>query len=145
MFQIALPPLRERHADVRDLVHFLLQNVRDVGRAGPVEIDSDAEAILIAYPWPGNVRELDNVINRARILSEDNRITVADLPASIVGTQPALAGDVGGEATLRLQLRRHEIKLLQDAIAAAAGDRRVAAEKLGISLSSLYRKVGEAP
>ena len=51
------------------------------------------------------------------------------------------------EATpsLRLQLRRYEIKLLQEAIAAAEGDRRVAAQRLGISLSSLYRKVGEAP
>ena len=54
-------------------------------------------------------------------------------------------GDVGGECSLRLQLRRYEIKLLQEAIAVAEGDRRVAAQRLGISLSSLYRKVGEAP
>ena len=49
----------------------------------------------------------------------------------------------GGETTLRLQLRRYEIKLLNDAIDASEGDRRVAAQKLGISLSSLYRKLGE--
>jgi two-component system, NtrC family, response regulator AtoC len=145
MFQIALPPLRERHDDIREFIHFLLQNCRDLGPTGPVQLDADAEAILLAYPWPGNVRELDNVINRARILAENNRVTVADLPAALVGTQPPDGGDVGGETTLRLQLRRYEIKLLQEAIAVAEGDRRVAAQRLGISLSSLYRKVGEAP
>jgi two-component system, NtrC family, response regulator AtoC len=146
MFQIALPPLRERTADIREFVQFLLQNLRDGDGAEPVEIDPDAEAILLTYSWPGNVRELDNVINRARILAENNRITVADLPAAIVGSSPASAGnggDFGGETTLRLQLRRYEIKLLNEAIDASEGDRRLAAQKLGISLSSLYRKLGE--
>jgi two-component system, NtrC family, response regulator AtoC len=144
MFQVAVPPLRARQEDIRAFVHFLLQNGHELGSPARIEIDPDAEAILLAYPWPGNVRELDNVINRARILAENNRITVADLPAALVGTQPPVGGDAGGETTLRLQLRRYEIKLLQDAIAAAEGDRRVAAQRLGISLSSLDRKVGEA-
>ena len=145
MFQIALPPLRERQADIRDFLYFLLQNSRDLATSSAVEIDADAEAILLTYPWPGNVRELDNVINRARILADSNRITVADLPAAIVGMPPLMADDSGGESSLRLQLRRYEIRLLQEAISAAEGDRRVAAQRLGISLSSLYRKVGEAP
>ena len=118
-----------------------LRSGRDVDPGEAFEIDADAEAILLTYAWPGNVRELDNVINRARILAENNRITVADLPAALVGSAPV---DANGETTLRLQLRRYEIKLLQDAIAAAEGDRRAAAQKLGISLSSLYRKLGEA-
>jgi DNA-binding NtrC family response regulator len=145
MFQVALPPLRERQDDLRDFVRFLLRNGHEFGPDEKVQIDPDAEAILLAYPWPGNVRELDNVINRARILADNNRITVADLPAALVGTQPPFGGDLGGETSLRLQLRRFEIKLLQEAIAVAEGDRRVAAQRLGISLSSLYRKVGETP
>ncbi len=148
MFQIALPPLRDRQADLRDFVHFLLANGRESDPSRRFSLDDDAEAVLMTYPWPGNLRELDNVINRARILAENNRITVADLPAAIVGTAPppgANGADFGGDTTLRLQLRRHEIKLLQDAILAAEGDRRVAAQKLGISLSSLYRKVGDSP
>jgi len=145
MFQIALPPLRERQVDLRDFVQFLLANGRDCDPSRRFSLDEDAEAVLMTYPWPGNVRELDNVINRARILAENNRITVADLPAALVGTQPPEGGDVGGDTTLRLQLRRYEIKLLQDAITAAEGDRRMAAQRLGISLSSLYRKVGEVP
>jgi two-component system response regulator AtoC len=147
MFQIAMPPLRERTADIRDFVRFLLQNARDGDGAEGVEIDPDAEAILLTYSWPGNVRELDNVINRARILAENNRITVADLPPALVGNSPVISGDgvdLAGDPTLRLQLRKYEIKLLQEAIDAAEGDRRVAAQRLGISLSSLYRKLGEA-
>jgi two-component system response regulator AtoC len=147
MFQIALPPLRERHADVREFIQFLLRNGLELGPEEAVELDPAAEAILLTYSWPGNVRELDNVINRARILAENNHITVADLPAALVEACPGATeatGDVGGDTTLRLQLRRYEIKLLQEAISAAEGDRRAAAQRLGISLSSLYRKLGEA-
>jgi two-component system response regulator AtoC len=145
MFQITLPPLRDRHTDLRDFVHFLLGHGRDLDPAKAFQLDADAEAILLAYPWPGNLRELDNVINRARILAENNRITVSDLPPTLVGNAPVGGNDGDtGQTTLRLQLRRHEIKLLQEAIAAAEGDRRAAAQKLGISLSSLYRKIGEA-
>jgi two-component system response regulator AtoC len=147
MFQIALPPLRERHADIREFIQFLLRNNRATGCEDDVALDADAEAILLTYSWPGNVRELDNVINRARILAENNRITVADLPAALLGASGAGLGDAAdtnGETTLRLQLRRYEVRLLQDAIRAAEGDRKVAAQRLGISLSSLYRKLGEA-
>jgi two-component system response regulator AtoC len=72
---------------------------------------------------------------------------VADLPAALLGASGAGLGDAAdtnGETTLRLQLRRYEVRLLQDAIRAAEGDRKVAAQRLGISLSSLYRKLGEA-
>ncbi len=147
MFQIALPPLRERRADVRDFIYFLLHNGMELGAEDEaVELDRAAEAILLAYTWPGNVRELDNVINRARILAENNHITVADLPAALVDACPGVteeSGDIGGDTTLRLQLRKYEIRLLHEAITAAEGDRRTAAQRLGISLSSLYRKLGE--
>jgi DNA-binding NtrC family response regulator len=145
MFQITMPPLRERVADIRDFLHFLLHDGREGDFGRGYSLDPDAEAVLLSYPWPGNVRELDNVINRARILAENKRITLADLPAFLVGSPANSAdGDVDSGATLRLQLRRYEIKLLQDAIGAADGDRRLAAQRLGISLSSLYRKLGEA-
>lgn len=144
MFQIALPPLRERQADIREFVHVLLQNAGDASHAGEVHIDPDAEALLLAYSWPGNVRELDNVINRARILAENNRITVADLPAALVamsGRGADAAGESAGNS-LRAQLRRLEIGIIEEAIGVADGDRRLAAQRLGISLSSLYRKLG---
>ena len=144
VFPMVVAPLRERRDDVLPLAMRLLELRCRPGERIPA-LSADAAHALLTYSWPGNVRELDNVINRARILAENNRITVADLPAALVGTQPLPGGDIGGETTLRLQLRRYEIKLLQEAIVTAEGDRRVAAQRLGISLSSLYRKVGEAP
>lgn len=145
MFQIAIPPLRERQSDIRGLVRFLLTDHKGGGNASPpIEIDPEAEACLVGYGWPGNVRELDNAIKRARILAENNRISLADLPAQMIKAPATLAGNgtaMGGD--LRGQLRRFEADLIRSAIDAAAGDRRLAAQKLGISLSSLYSKMGE--
>ena len=144
MFQIALPPLRHRRADIQEFIRFLLRNGRDADPASAVEIDAEAEAILLAYSWPGNVRELDNVINRARILAEHGRITVADLPDALVAAAvPMPAVDLSANVGLREQLRQYETRAILDAIEAAGGDRRIAAQRLGISLSSLYRKLGE--
>jgi len=142
MFQIALPPLRDSPADIRALVRFLLRNSRE-GCAPPaqMEIDPEAEAYLLAHRWPGNVRELDNVINRARILAENNCISVADLPASLVSAVDPKAAMA--QESLRGQLHKVEVEIIMRAIGAADGDRRLAAQRLGISLSSLYRKIGE--
>jgi DNA-binding NtrC family response regulator len=150
MFQIAIPPLRERGSDIRALVQFLLQNARcDGSNSGDMQIDPDAEAYLLAYEWPGNVRELDNVINRARILAENNCITVDDLPQSLVHSiegRGAPRREIAGEGSLRDQMQTLERDIITRAIGAAQGDRRVAAQRLGISLSGLYRKLGgQAP
>ena len=145
MFQIAIPPLRDRQSDIRALVRFLL-NSQSNG-SGDVEIDSQAEAYLLAYGWPGNVRELENVINRARILAENNCICAADLPSSLVdAVGPGVAAGTGcsGDRSLRSQLRELELEIIRFAIGSARGDRRQAAQRLGISLSSLYRKLGES-
>jgi DNA-binding NtrC family response regulator len=146
MFQISIPPLRERQADIRALVQFLMQNAREAPDSQNMEIDPEALAYLLAYPWPGNVRELDNVINRARILAENNCITVADLPAALVGSidrQSIARQQIAREGSLREQVQRVELDVIKRSIEAAQGDRRIAAERLGISLSSLYRKLEE--
>ena len=147
MFQIAIPPLRDHPADVHGLMRFLLSDGQDGSHGRGLEIDPEAEAILLAYAWPGNVRELENVINRARIIAESECITVADLPAGIVnsvapvGTMlPALSG----EGSLREQVQKIETEIIKRAIEGVQGDRRLAAQRLGISLSSLYRKLGES-
>ena len=145
MFQIQIPPLRERHGDTHALIHFLLANGRDGHEGRQMCIDAEVEACLLAHDWPGNVRELENVINRARILAENDRITLADLPAALVNA--TRAGLEPGQAlpgsSLREQLQRTERDIIASAIEAAQGDRRLAAQRLGISLSSLYRKIGE--
>ena len=146
MFQIAIPPLRERQADIRALLQFFMQAGRNGSGVRALELDPDAEAFLMAHRWPGNVRELENVINRARILAEGDRITVADLPMTLVrAVDPTLMlhdAHPPGES-LREQMQRVELDIIQQAIRAAKGDRKLAAQRLAISLSSLYRKLEE--
>lgn len=148
MFQIHVPPLRERQADIPGLIQFLLNNL---GRSGAAtcskELDPLAEEVLLAHRWPGNVRELENVITRACILAEDNQITVGDLPAAVVrSASPQTSAGVvlGPDGPLRDQLRKLERQIVLRAIEEAAGDRRLAAQRLGIALSSLYRKLEES-
>jgi len=145
-FQIHVPPLRERRQDIPDLLQFLLARS---GRrfAGDVRLvlDPDAEEILRAYGWPGNVREIENVLDRAAILAEDGRISIADLPPHIVPAGLAVDGSPlgGGAGSLREHVRRFEHTLILQVIEEAAGDRRLAARRLGIGLTTLYRKLEE--
>ena len=142
MFHIQMPPLRDRLSDLPDLIRFMLRNLRGHD-AAPIEVDPLAEEVLLSYNWPGNVRELDNVINRAFILCEDNRVSIADLPSSMVRDSPlpAVVGITGPKGTLRDQMRRFELDVLRQSIDDSGGDRKAAAQRLGIGLSSLYRKL----
>ena len=149
MFQIHMPPLRDRQGDMPGLIRFLLARA---GQAGShrctIGIDPLAAEVLLAHRWPGNVRELDNVLTRACILAEDHHVTLADLPAALIRATPPQTSPgqvVTPEGLLRDQLRRLERQIVQRAIEEAAGDRRLAAQRLGIALSSLYRKLEEAP
>ena len=146
MFQIHIPPLRQRQSDVGGLIHYFLKQAKS-DADGPYvsEIDPEAEELLLAYGWPGNVRELENAINRANILADGSCITVADLPLSVTGTGAgyAAAGSFAGEGFLRDQMRRVEADIVRRALQEADGDRRIAAQRLGIGLSSLYRKLEE--
>ena len=147
-FHVTVPPLRERRDDIPALIHYLLQRgaVR-FGVVGKLALDADAEEILISHDWPGNVRELENVLQRATILAEGGRITVADLPPQITPVLPmgAMDGAAGaappGSGPLREQVRDFEHAMILRAIDDQGGDRRAAAQRLGIGLSSLYRKL----
>jgi len=148
-FHIDVPPLRERREDLPALIRFLLaRGPQRFGLTQAPQPDAEAEEILVNYDWPGNVRELENVLHRAMILAEDGRITVADLPPQI--TPPPAAAPAGLQAALprsgmplREQVRQFEHSLILQAIDACGGDRRSAAQSLGIGLSSLYRKLEE--
>ncbi|MBI5275341.1 MAG: sigma-54-dependent Fis family transcriptional regulator [Burkholderiales bacterium] len=148
-FHITVPPLRERREDIPALIRYLLaRGAERFGVGGKLAIDPEAEEILVAHDWPGNVRELENVLQRATILAEGGRITVGDLPPNITPAVP-LGATAGGAprptaGTLREQVRDFEHSLILRAIDECAGDRRQAAQKLGIGLSSLYRKLEES-
>jgi DNA-binding NtrC family response regulator len=140
VIEVSVPPLRERPDDIPLLArHFLRAIARDRNeperRLAPAALER-----LLAYPWPGNVRELLNAIEHATTLG-DETITLEDLPARIRGWSPndADAGDgaMAPAVTLADVERRHVLR----ALASAGGDRKAAADVLGIDLSTLYRKL----
>jgi len=132
---ITLPPLRERRDDIALLADFFLRKVaREAGKR--VErIAPEALALLTAYPWPGNVRELEHAIERAVILTQNPTLLPADLPPELQappGGRPAPAAPV-------LPLREVERRHLLFALERAQGNRKRAAEWLGITRRTLYR------
>jgi two-component system, NtrC family, response regulator AtoC len=149
VFQITMPPLRERRSDIQALLHHVIaQRVMPSGSSESLSLDPEAEDLLVNFAWPGNVRQLENVLHRAAILADGGCIRVVDLPpevSSLVPNAPSMAGGAAepGEGSLRDRVRRFELSLIRRAIDDASGDRRLAAQRLGIGLSSLYRKLEE--
>ncbi len=101
-------------------------------------VDNAAVRLLTAAAWKGNVRELGNALERAVILAEGPTLTPADFPGDLAAAAPSPleAGD-----DLRLALDRFERQHLARVLQASAGDKREAARRLGLGLSSLYRKL----
>ena len=134
---IALPLLREHREDIPLLAdHFIREFNLKLGRQVR-GIDRDALRALMAYPWKGNVRELEHVIESAMILSEGEVLTVANLPRGFVGES------IPAEESLRELNRRSQRQHILAVLARNQFDKRKAARILGISLASLYRKLGE--
>jgi DNA-binding NtrC family response regulator len=139
---IAMPPLRDRPEDIPALVeHLLARHTSTLGKK-IVGVDHHAMQILIAGRWRGNVRELDNVLQRAVILGEGPLITVADLPPDLVpaGTLADLDPsriDNLADAVKGFE-KQHLTRILRQ-----IPDKREAAQRLGMGLSSLYRKIAE--
>jgi two-component system response regulator FlrC len=133
VFPIEMPPLRSRADDIAPLAETLLARISaDLGRQ-PLRLDQEAVRRIREAPWPGNVRELANVLERAAILAESDVIRGADL------TLPT-----GRTAGVR-EDNRTMIDIERDAIrttlAEVGGNRRLAAERLGIGERTLYEKL----
>ncbi|HEY2035477.1 MAG TPA: sigma-54 dependent transcriptional regulator [Steroidobacteraceae bacterium] len=134
---LALPPLRERLADIVPLAeHFLA--IAATGST-PKRLSADAAARLLAHEWPGNVRELRNVMERVNALVRRTVLTAADLGflyhRAVSLDTDWLAG------TLPEAIERLETEMISRALAAAGGNRAQAAERLGIRRQLLYDKI----
>jgi DNA-binding NtrC family response regulator len=137
VFAIEAPPLRERLSDIPLLVGHFLSTIRGVGH-GPFTVESAAMDAMKAHAWPGNVRELRNAVERMMLLAEGGRITVEDLPPEVArrAETPAPSGDEFDLASLE------RVTILR-ALRACGGRKREAADRLGISLRTLYNKLNE--
>jgi two-component system response regulator PilR (NtrC family) len=138
--RIDLPPLRDRREDIPRLVEFLVRRHNREMKRGYRGVDNATLKVLMSQPLKGNVRELDNVIEHAMILGNGEWITTADLPRDLRGGDEALPA-VGDE--LREALRAYERIHIESVLKRSDHDKRKAADLLGLSLSSLYRKMNE--
>jgi DNA-binding NtrC family response regulator len=138
VFSVAVPPLRDRREDVPHLAQHFLARFAARARKPIRGLRPDTLRRLAAYHWPGNIRELENVIERAVILSEGDQVIPEDLPAGMQDGNAAPLTDDLAAATARF-----ERSYIRQAVTSCEGDKRRAAELLGISLSSLYRKLSE--
>ena len=137
---IEIPPLRERREDIPLLVeHFIHSHNREL-RKSFKGADSATMKLLMSLPWKGNIRELDNVIEHSMILGESDWITMRDLPRALQ-QDAGLPNPLGDN--LRDAMRAYEKAHILGILAKVEHDKRVAAERLSISLSSLYRKLDE--
>ena len=140
VFQIHLPPLRERAGDVRILAKAFVKDF-SVRLARPVtEITPAFLEALEQQPWKGNIRELRNVIERSLIVCESERLDVADLPLDIQNTHYVQSDETTpGSFELSAMERRHIARVLEY----TKGNKTEAARLLKIGLTTLYRKIEE--
>ena len=133
---IRMPPLRDRAGDIPILVrHFIAKIARREGRP-EASVSPAALEVLGRYAWPGNVRELENAIERAVAIAKGNVVLPSDLPAEVYGGAPlAPTGIIDDRPTLG-ELEKRYIALV---LAECGGNKKKAAEKLGIDRRTLYR------
>ncbi len=170
---ITLPPLRDRKEDVPVLTMHFLRDKVDSRTGKMFQITRRALDVLASHDWPGNVRELENAIERACALCEGAIIKAADLPPAVSANAPAESSEeivetpssapdatpglaIGGQnggpppvtmgqplGALKDYLREQELTYVNRALAQTGGDKEKAAELLGVSVATLYRKLAE--
>ena len=158
---IFIPPLRERREAIPAFIGYFIEQYNRLFSKDVLEIARQAIDVLCAYQWPGNVRELSNAIESAVILSENNRIVVTDLPEQVVdGTgaellNPQAEPPANGHGPApdahpapRIDFASEPLGFLLDdvikktlvrSLEETEGNRRRAADLLGVSRSTLYR------
>jgi DNA-binding NtrC family response regulator len=142
VINLHLPALRDRRDDIPLLVTHFLRKHTPAGQAPPTVTD-DALLSLVAYSWPGNVRELENVIERATTLFQGGAITVNDLPPRVLSVadqcESPAANTSAGEPQATLTIDELERRHLMHVLGITGGNRKRAAELLGINRRTLYR------
>ena len=133
VFELDIPPLRDREEDVGLLVDFFLDHYRHERGRPQLAISDAARAKLVSYRWPGNVRQLRNVIDSAVVLAEGNAIEPHDLGLRDSGS--------GSGQLDSLKIDDWEKKLISEALKRTGGNVPEAAKLLGIGRATLYRKI----
>jgi transcriptional regulator with PAS, ATPase and Fis domain len=138
VFNIHLPPLRERREDIPLLVYHILHRLQGQGSTRINAVSAQALSLLAGYTFPGNVRELENVLERAVAVCRDNIIRASDLPPDLVELD--LQDYRRPEGNL-MTLEELEQDYIAHVLRQTGGFRRQTADILGIDRASLWRKM----
>jgi two-component system, NtrC family, response regulator HydG len=134
--ELAIPPLRDRPEDLRELATVILARVASRLQRPIADYSPDALRHILRYAWPGNVRQLENAIEHACALATGSTIEATDLPPEIRNHHSLAADPVGVRP-----LREVEREYILAALERNAGNRTLTAQQLGIGLATLYRKL----
>ena len=149
VFQLELPPLRERPEDIPALAHELLERIAERVGKRVRSLDPEVSEALASYAWPGNVRELENVLERAVILARGERLTLELFPALMrasAAEAPRRESSLEIDAenlSIKRQGRRLEERLIRAALRQTHGNRTRAAQLLELSTRALQYKIKE--
>ena len=135
------PPLRARREDIPLLVDHFLGIYCHKNARPRLSVARPVTELLGEYLWPGNVRELENVIERAVVLCRGDTLTVDDLPEAIV--QASAPAPSALTVAIGTPLEEVESRLIRETLRHTKGDKSLAAQLLGISTRTIYRKLGE--
>jgi len=138
---VTAPPLRARREDVPLLVDHFLANFAHKNHKPMLSVASDVMSKLLEYSWPGNVRELENAIERAVVLSRGDTLQLHDLPEAIAQSQPSVVEAL--TFPIGTPLDEVEHRLIRETLRHTSGDKALAAQLLGISARTIYRKLGD--
>ena len=137
--RIILPALRERREDIILLIaNFVFQACSQYGRSLK-KLTSSAKELFLDYPWPGNIRELKSVIESAVMVADTEYITISDLPMNLQQYATGRREEIGTRAIRNIE--EGERVVIEDALRQTNGNKAKAAEALGISTRTLYRKL----
>jgi two-component system response regulator HydG len=134
---IALPALKKRRNDILLLAQYFLNRFAAQQDKNVKGFNSDAMRLLLDYSWPGNVRELENSIEHATVLAKGERIRISDLPSALHSAFSSPTDVAGAHGTLM----ETERVLLMDVLEECSWNKKQAAQRLGISRSTLYDKL----
>jgi PAS domain S-box-containing protein len=138
---IDIPPLRERKEDIPGLAEDLLRSLEKEFRIGKKSLDPKTVEMLMTYPWPGNVRELRNVLERAINMSTGSIITPGNLPERLhKHVQKNIFEKI---IPIEEIVEKAETEAILNAIRKSGGNKSMAAEKLGIHRTALYKKIAK--
>ncbi|HOW88135.1 MAG TPA: sigma-54 dependent transcriptional regulator [Candidatus Omnitrophota bacterium] len=141
---LKVPPLRERKEDIAPLANAFIAQYAAQNDKKVRGIDKDALEALERYDWPGNIRELKNIVERMIVLSSGEMLTVDQVPEDILQGKVKIARPNGNAVFQGVtKITEAEKELIRNALTETKGNKSTAAEKLGISRRTLYRKLEE--